>query len=83
MGHLQDTGESLRRQMASQLSEELAFVQHHKHEWMASHRGDFVVIGKQTFGGFYKTYPEALRAGTRMFGLIRPFLIEEVREDAD
>ena len=83
MSHLGSSVGTLRRQMASQLSEELAFFREHRHEWMAGHRGEFAVIGKQTFGGFYKTYPEALRAGTRMFGLVRPYLIEEVRESAD
>lgn len=81
MNHLQESGELLRRQMASQLGEEVAFFRQHRHEWLAAHRGEFVVLGKQTFGGFYKTYPEALRAGTRMFGLVSPFLIEEIREE--
>jgi len=83
MSYLQDNAEMLRRRMASQLSEELAFFHDHQHEWVAGHHGEFVVIGKQTFGGFYKTYPEALRAGTRMFGLIKPFLIEEIRANAN
>jgi hypothetical protein len=56
VNHLQEP-ELLRRHMASQLGEEVAFFRQHKHEWLAAHRGEFVVLGKQTFGGFYKTYP--------------------------
>lgn len=81
MSHAQKTAEFLRKRTAAQLGNELAFFHRHKQEWMAKHRGEFVVVGKQTFGGFYKTYLEALQAGTRMFGLVDPFLIEEIREE--
>jgi hypothetical protein len=83
MSHLQGTEELLRKHLSAQLSEELAFFHQHKGEWMGAHRGDFVLMGKQIFGGFYRTYSEALRAGTRMFGLVAPFLIEEIREEAE
>ena len=78
MNQAQNTEELLRKHTASQLGDELAFFRQHKQEWMARHQGEFVVLGKQTFGGFYKTYPEALQAGTRMFGLVKPFLIEKI-----
>jgi hypothetical protein len=58
----------------------LEFFRRHKPEWLPEHRGEFVLIGKQTFGGFHPTSDAALRAGTRMFGLAAPFLIEEVSD---
>lgn len=73
--------EILRKHTASQLGDESAFFRQHRQEWMPQHQGEFVLIGKQTFGGFYKTYQEALQAGIRMFGLASPFLIEELCED--
>ena len=81
MNHAQNTAELLRKHTACQLGDELAFFRRHKPEWMAQHRGEFVVLGKQTFGGFYKTYSEAMRARIRMFGLVSPFLIEEICEE--
>jgi hypothetical protein len=82
MNHAQNTGDFLRKHTASQLGDELAFFHRHKPEWLAHHRGEFVVLGKQSFGGFHKTYTEAMRAGIRMFGLVRPFLIKEICEEA-
>jgi len=81
MNHAQSTGELSRKHAASQLGDELVFFRQHRHEWLAAHRGEFIVLGKQTFGGFYKTYTAALQAGTRMFGLVTPFLIEEICEE--
>ena len=73
--------ELLRKHSAAQLSHELAFFRQHKHEWAPQHQGEFVLIGKQTFGGFYKTYQEALQAGIRMFGVASPFLVEQILEE--
>lgn len=78
MGHLQDAGEFLRQHTAAHLREELDFFYRHKPEWLPARRGQFVLIGKGTFGGFYPTYGSAQSAGIRMFGLSTPFLIEEV-----
>ena len=80
MNHRLQACQSLQEQVRAQLPAELAFFQRHKSEWLAAHRGQFVVLGKQTFGGFHPTYDAALRAGTRIFGLVTPFLIEEVDE---
>jgi hypothetical protein len=68
----------LRNRMRAQLANEFEFFLEHQEEWLPARRGEFVLIGKQAFGGFYATYDAALRAGTRMFGLAAPFLIEEV-----
>ena len=73
--------ELLRKHSAAQLSQEFVFFRQHKQEWTPQHQGEFVLIGKQTFGGFYTTYQEALQAGIRMFGVASPFLIEELREE--
>jgi hypothetical protein len=78
MNHIQDAGQLLREHMSLHLADELDFFRQHKSEWLPQHRGEFVVLGKQTFGGFHPTYESALRAGTRMFGLVTPFLIEKV-----
>jgi len=80
MSHTPDATRVLRQHAAMQLPDELAFIRQFKSEWLATHRGQFVLIGKQTFAGFHPSYEGALHAGTRMFGLIAPFLIEEIRD---
>ena len=80
MNFVPDARQSLRDQVRAQLPAELKFFQQHKSEWLPAHRGQFALIGNQTFGGFYQTYQAALRAGTKMFGLVTPFLIEEVSD---
>lgn len=62
------------------LHAELEFYARHRAEWLEKHGGQFALIGKQTFGGFYGSYQEALLAGVRAFGLVAPFLIREVAE---
>jgi len=81
MNDAQNNSEILRRHKAVQLSDERAFFQQHKLEWMAEHRGEFILLGKQVFGGFYKTHGEAMKAGIRMFGLVSPFLVEQIFEE--
>ena len=81
MTHVQNASEILRKHQAAQLSDELAFFHQHKREWMAEHRGEFILLGKQVFGGFYKTHGEAIKAGIRMFGPVRPFLVEQILEE--
>ena len=61
------------------LREELRFFARHEQEWAAQHRGEFVLIGKQTFGGFHKSYEDAMRAGIRAFGPVVPFLIRQIQ----
>lgn len=51
----QSSTEILRKHQAVQLSNELAFFHQHKQEWVAEHPGQFILLGKQAFGGFYKT----------------------------
>jgi hypothetical protein len=80
MNDVQNANEILRRHTAAQLSDELAFFHQHKREWMAEHRGEFILLGKQTFGRFHKTYTEAMKAGIRMFGPVSPFLVEQILE---
>jgi len=81
MNDAQSSSEILRKHTVAQLSDELAFFHEHKREWMADHCGEFILLGKQVFGGFYKTHGEAMKAGIRMFGLISPFLVEQILEE--
>ena len=78
MSYLQDARQVLREQVSAQLAGELDFFRQHKSEWLPERRGQFALIGKQTFGGFHPTHDAAMRAGTKMFGLVAPFLVEEV-----
>ena len=81
MTEVQNATEILRKHQATQLSDELVFFHQHKREWMAEHRGEFILLGKQTFGGFHKTHAEAMKAGIRMFGPVSPFLVEQILEE--
>jgi len=81
MTHVQNATEILRRHQAAQLTDELAFFHQHKREWIAEHRGEFILLGKQTLGGFHKTHMEAMKAGIRMFGPVSPFLVEQILEE--
>jgi len=81
MNDVQNANEILRRHTAAQLSDELAFFHEHKQEWMTEHCGEFILLGKQTFGGFHKTRTEAMKAGSRMFGPVCPFLVEQIIEE--
>jgi len=81
MTEVQNATQILRRHQAAQLSDELSFFHQHKQEWIAEHRGEFILLGKQTFGGFHKTHTEAMKAGIRMFGPVSPFLVEQILEE--
>ncbi len=59
------------------LEDEFQLFGQHKHEWLQSHAGEFVVIGGTTVAGFYLDYESAFRAGLRRFGS-RAFLIKQV-----
>jgi hypothetical protein len=71
----------LQKHQAAQLSDESTFFHQHKRELVAEHRGEFILLGKHTFGGFHKTHTEAVKAGIRMFGPISPFLVEQILEE--
>ena len=60
------------------LREEFQFFNRHQEEWAALHSGEYVLIGRKTFGGFHKTHEDATRAGLRAFGLA-PFLVRRVK----
>jgi hypothetical protein len=70
--------ELVNRFSESALQEELRFFADHEQEWAAQHRGEFVLIGKQTFAGFHKSYEDAMRAGVRAFGPVAPFLVRQI-----
>jgi len=81
MNEIQNATAILRKHQAAQLSDELNFFHQHKREWVAEHRGEFILLGKQSFGGFHKTHAEALKAGIRMFGPVNPFLVEQILDE--
>ena len=81
MTEVQNASEILRKHQATQLSDELDFFHQHKREWIGAHRDEFILLGKQVFGGFYKTHTEAMKAGIRMFGPVSPFLVEQILEE--
>ncbi len=81
MNDVQNSSEILRRHQAAQLSDEVALFHEHKQEWMCEHRGEFILLGNHAFGGFYKMHGEAIKAGIRMFGPVRPFLVEQILEE--
>jgi hypothetical protein len=81
MTEVQNATEILRKHQATQLSDELTFFHQHKREWVAEHRGEFILVGKHTFGGFHKTHTEAMKAGIRLFGPVSPVLIEQILEE--
>jgi len=60
------------------LAAELSIYHSHKHEWLASHKEEFVLIGEGVPAGFYTSYEDALRAGLKRFGLNVPFLVKQV-----
>jgi hypothetical protein len=60
------------------LGEELQFFMRHHDEWAALHSGEYVLIGRGTFGGFHRTHEDATRAGLRAFGLA-PFLVRQIK----
>ena len=78
---VQNATEILRKHQVAQLTDELAFFHQHKREWIAGHRGEFILLGKQTFGGFHKTHAEAMKAGIRMFGPVSSFLVKQILEE--
>lgn len=60
------------------LREELQFFFRHQDEWFALHAGEYVLIGRNTFGGFHHSHEDATRAGLRIFGLA-PFLVRRIK----
>ncbi len=60
------------------LREELEFYARHRHEWLAQHEGEFVLLGKGSFGGFHPSYETAQKAAIRAYGAVMPFLIRQV-----
>jgi len=63
----------------SLFSEELGIFERHRQEWSRSHPGQFVVIqGDAIAEGFFSTYPDALRAGLKKFGVRNDFLVKQV-----
>lgn len=60
------------------LQDELRFFREHESDWAAQHAGCFVLVGKGTFGGFHRTYEDAMLEGIHAFGPVAPFLIRRI-----
>ena len=73
-----ELGKVLQKAEDAALQDELRFFREHEREWAGEHGGQFVLIGKGTFGGFHRSYEDALRAGIRAFGPVAPFLVREI-----
>lgn len=71
----------LRQAEDAALQEELSFFREHESEWAREHSGQFVLIGKGIFGGFHRSYEDALRAGIHAFGPVEPFVVRKIGTD--
>ncbi len=59
-------------------SAELKVFEKHRHEWLQSHTGAYVVIQDDAIAGFFDSYADALKAGLQKFGVSRSFLVKQV-----
>lgn len=57
---------------------ELLVFEQHRHEWLRSHPGEFVVIVGNKVVGFHPDYESGFRAGLAAAGLGRQFLLKQV-----
>jgi hypothetical protein len=62
------------------LRRELSVFHAHKHDWLSTHTGEFVVIAGDRVEGFYLDYEAAWDAGVKAFGLQTSFLIKQIFE---
>ena len=60
------------------LQEELAAFELNKPDWLCSHCGEFVVILGTNVIGFYPNFESAFRAGLKVIGLGKNFLVKQV-----
>jgi hypothetical protein len=64
----------------ARLASELDFYALHKDEWLAHHRGQYVVIKENSILDFYKTFEAAYRAGALTWGINTDFLVKQIVE---
>jgi hypothetical protein len=64
------------------LQNELHVFEQHKHEWLQSHTGEFVVIADTNVGGFYPDYESAFKGGVSKFGVRGNFLVKQIWAEA-
>lgn len=60
------------------LQEELQVFEEHRHEWLSSNLGEFVVIVGSKVIGFHPDYESAFKAGLSAAGLGKNFLLRQV-----
>lgn len=62
------------------LSQELAWYETNKADWVRTHQGEFVLISDKNVAGFFPSYESAFEAGLTNFGVGTDFLIKQVVE---
>jgi hypothetical protein len=60
------------------LQEELGVFESHKPEWLDWHHREFVAIAGATVVGFFPDFESALKAGVKVVGLGRDFLVKQI-----
>jgi hypothetical protein len=60
------------------LKTELQVFEQHKHEWLKSNPGEFVVIVGTAVAGFFRDYETAFRAGLERVDVSQNFLVKQV-----
>jgi hypothetical protein len=68
------------QKVRASLTEEIAWYESHKADWLKSHQGEFVLVGGKRAVGFFPSYESALEAGLETFGIGADFLIKQVVE---
>jgi hypothetical protein len=64
------------------LEHEIQYFEDHRHELLAKHRHQFVLIKGDQLIGAFQTIEEALSEGTRRFGL-DSYLVRQVEESEE
>lgn len=64
--------------VTGELSVELRVFEQHRHDWLRSNPGQFVVIAGTSPAGFYRDYESAFRAGIHVAGSAGSFLVKQV-----
>ena len=65
----------------SVLTEEQAFFEEHRFEWLGEHEGQLALIKGRTLYGFYDTVKEAFEAGLALFGYQEMLIMDVLEKD--
>jgi hypothetical protein len=81
MTEVQTATEILRKHQATQFSDELAFFHQHKREWVAEHRGEFILLGKTDFWRLSQNTHGGHEGGHSHVWAGQSFLVEQILEE--